>query len=280
MTRHQTPDWTFLERPQEIAEQVRRGHGITTLPVPVAAIAQAEGATIQYVPLASEGALAHTSSGYILKVNEAATSTRRRYTIAHEVGHILCDRLTGTLSGTRYRSSDNNLGIREEERFCQRFAACLLIPDESIAAFAKWEDMSIEKLQEKARELQVSSQALIWRVLERLPNEGGAICFRIMGKPNDLEDMKLRVDWNVFPKTVKKYIARYDSVPQDSPIQRALTHQRTALYEDVKVDFGSLRGKRNLLVKSVGGSVLAIVLPVEVDPLIFKCAAQVVAEGI
>ena len=196
-------DWTFLEHPQKLADELRQRHAITTTPIPVVAIAEAEGAVVQYVPLVSEGALTRTSSGYVLRVNEAAVPARRRYTIAHEIAHILCDRLTGTYPGTRYRAGNPSVAIQQEERFCQRFASYLLIPDPSIVEFASWEQISLVKLHAKSRELQVSTRALLWRVIEQLPYEGGALCFRIMPKPNNSADMKLRLDWDTFPKTAK-----------------------------------------------------------------------------
>jgi len=277
---HSSLDWTFLERPQQLAQEIHQRHGITSLPVPVAEIARAEGAVVKYEPLASEGALTRTKAGYVLSVNEAAVLARRRYTIAHEIGHILCDQLTGTYPGTRYRAGNQGVGIEQEERFCQRFASFLLIPDWTITDAVTWEQISIDKLRAKAKLLQVSARTLLWRVLEQLPFEGGAIYFQIMGKPNAPSDLKLRVVWSAFPKTTKSYIAPYDAAPLNSAIHNALSYQHEALCLDDKLNFGSLRGKRNLLVKSFGQAVLAIVLPQEIDPAIFRCALQTVADGI
>jgi hypothetical protein len=269
--------WDFLDCPDLLAQEVLAHHGDLSLPVPVVGIAASKGATVRYVPLASDGALTRTRSGYLIHVNYTSPLSRKRFTVAHEIGHILCDELSGTYPGTRYRSSNPPIAIQQEERFCQRFAAYLLIPDETIAEFTAWESLSIVKLQAKARELQVSAPALLWRVLERLPYEGGAILFRIMSKPTDPSDLKLRVDWDVFPNTPKRYIPQFDAVPALSPIHHALTHNQEVLYRDVKMDFGSLRGTKNLLVKSSNGKVLAIVLPPEVDPNVFRCGFQIAA---
>ncbi len=270
-------NWEFLDRPQALADELRARHGVETIPVPVAVIAEAEGAIIQCGPLLSEGSLTRTNTGYLMRVNEAAAPVRRRFTIAHEIAHILCDRSTGTYSGTRYRAGSEGVGIREEERFCQRFASYLLIPGSSIAEFASWDQVTLVKLHAKARELQVSTRALLWRVLEQLPYEGGALCFRKMAKPNDPSDIRLRLDWATFPNTRKSNIYRFDAVPVASPIRGALGHSREILCTEARVEFGSLRGTRNLLVKAFGQSVVAIVLPGEVDPGVFRSALQTVA---
>lgn len=279
MTNRSEKKLDFLNCAHELANEVRHRHNITTYPVPVAAIANNEGAVIKYLPMVSEGALTRTSRGYTINVNENAAASRKRYTIAHEIGHILFDRLTGTYAGTRHRGSHIPIGIEQEERFCQQFAAALLIPEDAIADFGDWKNVAIIKLYERARSLQVSAQALLWRVLEQLPYEGGALCFRFMPKPTDKADLKLRLDWGLFPNAVKKmYLPRYDAVRADSPIHRALTHNRELLCRDVKLDFGSLRGKRSLIVKAFGQMVLAIVLPHEVDPAIFSIDGQMTTD--
>jgi len=280
MSGQENRDWSFLDRPKHLAAELLRSHNMLTYPVPVASIAEAEGATVIYEPLAADGVLLRENDGYLMKVNLAASPTRRRYSVAHELGHMICDKMTGTHPAVRYRAASASFGIRAEERFCQQFASYLLMPDDSIADFNAWEKVRIPELRLRARKLNVSAHAFLWRVLEQLPYEGGAICFRVMGKPNNRADIKLRLDWDVFPKTPKSFLARYDAVPDSSPIRQVLGHPHQRLCRDVKLDFGSLRGHRNLLIQAFGQTVLTVVLPPEVDPDIFKCALQVEAEGL
>ena len=107
---------------------------------------------------------------------------------------------------------------------------------------------------------------MLWRVLEQVPYEGGFIWFRTMSKPTDPKELRLRLDWGVFPKSEKIFLPRYDSVPENSPIRKALEESEERLFRDVKLDFGSLRGKWNLIAKVMGQAVLTILIPKEIDP--------------
>jgi len=56
------------------------------------------------------------------------------------------------------------------------------------------------------------------------------------------------------------------SIPESSPIYQAFGSSEEKLHKEVKLDFGSLRGRRNLIVKAISQAILTIVLPVEIDP--------------
>src|SRR5579862_1545802 len=132
-------------------------------------------------------------------VNATKRTTRRRYTVAHELGHWYL----------------NTIGISVDpdkhdivEIWCNAFAACLLIPNESIIELTDWNNVSIQKLIDKAHSLEVSFRALVRRVLETSSYSGGALRFCWMGKPNALNEIKLRLDWGEFPKAAKLFIPR------------------------------------------------------------------------
>ena len=55
-----------------------------------------------------------------------------------------------------------------------------------------------------------------------LANENvGLIWFKKMGKPSNRADVKLRLDWGVFPRLQRVYLPRYDSVGADSLVTKA-----------------------------------------------------------
>ncbi len=115
------------------------------LPLPIEQVAQACG-IVEIKPLATdgfEGGLIqdeYKDSGFIL-VNAAAGSRRRRFTIAHELGHFVnlrhvapkgTDRLLCSMQDLRAQGNpaDVRYGIEEQ---ANDFAACLLMPAEQIA---------------------------------------------------------------------------------------------------------------------------------------------------
>jgi len=260
---HQKVTMTTAE---ELASEILRRHNVSGYPIPIERIAQNEGANVQYTQILCEGTLSRTEEGYVIRVNRNSPPHRRRFTIAHELGHIVFARLNLKVANTRQCSPESFSNGREEERFCDRFAASLLIPDNAITEFTEWKEISIQRLIRKAHELKVSIKSLIWRVVEQAPYEGGALWFRMMAKPTDPKDVKLRLEWGVFPKNKRMYLPRYDAVPKNSPIYQALTCPGERIYHNVKLDFGSLRGRRTLLMKAIGQQVLAIVLPKEISP--------------
>ena len=160
--------------------------------MPVGLIAQREGARVVTGPAVSDGAVTRSGDTYLIKLSMASPSRRRRYTLAHELGHIIFDRLGEARSPDPGRPPDLGLDARQEERFCQAFASYLLVPTEAIADLARWQRFSIMGLEDRANQLQVSLQMLVWRVLEEAPYEGGALWFRRMGKPTDPGDVRLR----------------------------------------------------------------------------------------
>lgn len=184
------------------------------------------------------------------------------------------DRLTGSSVETRHRAPRPTSDIKVEERFCQRFASCLLIPDVAVSEFAEWRNVSIEQLCGVKRTLQVSTQALLWRVLEQLPFDGGALIFRRMAKPNDPTEIRMRLEWGIFPHLPKTYLPKYASVPCDSPIVTVLDHSREVLFRDVVLNFGNLRTTRSMLLRSYGQSVVTLVLPSKLDPDLLHMVGQ------
>jgi hypothetical protein len=250
---------------QEWAQELLKKHNVTATrsPVPVESIASHYGAIIQYTELLADGSLTPNDGRYIMRVNHTSHPYRRRFTIAHELGHILLAELDQQ-SRSRFCSINPFTG-NQEERFCDSFAANLLIPGNAIRELTDWRLMSIKKMVRKAHECEVSLSPLVWRILEEATYEGGALWFRMMGKPADPQDIKLRLDWGVFPKSQRLYLPRFDSVPKTSPIYQATTFHGESIHEDVKLDFGSLRDRRTILVKAFPQAVLVIVFPKEFD---------------
>ncbi|MDE0238994.1 MAG: XRE family transcriptional regulator [bacterium] len=91
---------------------------------------------------------------------------RRHFDLAHELFHILTwDTLPPARSETDVEASG-----RKVERLANRFAAALLMPASALDRFGRWlgmsEDQLIARLNAVATELQVSSSALRWRLVE------------------------------------------------------------------------------------------------------------------
>lgn len=118
------------------AQQILKEGGVTSPPVPLERLAELCRATIRYEPFEGElsGMVHRRSDGSgVIGVNSSHSATRQRFTIAHEIGHLL---LHGDDEvhidekrplGQRDELSSQAVDPREIE--ANQFAAELLMPE-------------------------------------------------------------------------------------------------------------------------------------------------------
>src|SRR4051812_30183951 len=128
------------------------------LPVPVEAIAEdLLGLRIVQEPLEVSGLLYPADRLIVLNADESLV--RRRFTLAHEIGHWVCQCLEGTKAPVFCRHQDVAVSAdRVLEREANIFAAELLMPPDVVGTLY---DSSPEGLSER---LGVSGLALAWRL--------------------------------------------------------------------------------------------------------------------
>lgn len=117
-------------------------HGIIKTPIPVKEIAEQEGIDVRFQPFNGESdisaVLKRGSTKTIIGVNSSHSSTRQRFSIAHELGHyflhqdegIFVDfgKSFGNKPTIRYRNSVSSMAVSKDEIEANRFAASLLMP--------------------------------------------------------------------------------------------------------------------------------------------------------
>lgn len=163
---------------RELVEGILKDAKITQAPVPVWEIAKAKGARI--VPNSIDGDLAgfiyRNGDETIIGVNTGQAQVRQNFTVAHELGHFLLHDNDGQLHvdhsfrAVRLRGAVAELGIDENEKEANLFAAELLMPKEFL-------EKDIEELVESGLDLYdeemapklaahygVSTQALMYRL--------------------------------------------------------------------------------------------------------------------
>ena len=98
-------------------------------------------------------------------LDSKACPSRRRFTLAHELGHIILIQRTQAsyqVGLTRYRSGVPEVGAHsdpEEERLCDAFAAALLMPWSDVREFWRLRPVSAEGLSEFSNTFAVSLTA-------------------------------------------------------------------------------------------------------------------------
>lgn len=89
----------------------------------------------------------------IIAVQAHAGAARRRFTIAHELGHVWLQ-----------EQPEHSIEHDSDERFCNAFAAALLLPRDWIAAQARAHEPSLAGLQRIARDADVSLASCLLRL--------------------------------------------------------------------------------------------------------------------
>ena len=152
-------------RADVLRERYHATFGGSELPVPVDAIAEdLLGLSVAEDELEVSGLLLPAERRIWLNAREACESPgRRRFTLAHELGHWICQCLEGRMAPVYCRSDEvgpPNGDARQLEREANVFAAELLMPE--LLVRKEYEEWG--RLDDVAKSLGVSTDAMAWRL--------------------------------------------------------------------------------------------------------------------
>ncbi len=160
-------------RIDSLAQKVLRENGIETPPVPVEDIARRLGSEIRYSPYEGDlsGMVFRDEQRVVIGVNSLHHPNRQRFTIAHELGHMLLHKGKPVhIDRTFLMNLRNDLSSRavdSEEIEANLFAAQLLMPEHMLAADLMDQQIDFEEeeqLRKLAARYLVSVQALTFRL--------------------------------------------------------------------------------------------------------------------
>lgn len=163
-----------VKKLQRRVSELLESNKIYKPPVPIEKLAKKCGAKLRYEPYSGEiaGLLFNQDGQVVIGVNSLQSETYQRFTIAHEIGHLLLHDLTGIYldrnfqSFTVERSAPKIVSIIENE--ANLFAAELLIPSKMFAHDIKGhivdfaEDKFLKTLAEKYK---VNLQTILFRLI-------------------------------------------------------------------------------------------------------------------
>jgi hypothetical protein len=232
-------------------------------PVDVETLLGQFNATVDYADMEEEGSVQRAEDSYVVRINRNVPVTRQRFTLAHELGHIVLGRLIQSDSSwIRYRWKRGRPEPILEERFCDLFASRLLIPDQSLVDLSDWRTVSLAHIAARAQQLNVSFSAMMGRVVEALPGRAGGLWIGRCGKPSDAQAVAWRIRWGYFPDDVWKRPYRLKSIPTDSLLYPdRLGQWQEQILRNVSLEFCGLPERRSMLVSRKGETVLALVFP-------------------
>lgn len=116
------------------AQELLARQRVDTAPVPVEKLAAAVGAAIRFEPFAGElsGLVHRNDDGAVIGVNSMHSLPRQRFTIAHEIGHLILhkseDFHIDEQSPIRFRNQASSQASDPAEIEANQFAAELLMP--------------------------------------------------------------------------------------------------------------------------------------------------------
>ena len=172
MIAHRSPRYPAVQEAERLLRQYGQADAV---PVNVEAIARALGLEVRPEILEDEvsGMLLIRDEAPVIGVNARHHPNRRRFTIAHELGHYALHREETRFfldaSPVFFRSDGTEPATREQEISANAFAAALLMPGTSVRAAMQdhpidvFDDRALRKFADK---FEVSSQALMIRLSE------------------------------------------------------------------------------------------------------------------
>jgi Zn-dependent peptidase ImmA (M78 family) len=136
-------------------------------------LAEQLGVTIVPQQLAPDvsGMLLRNDGQQVIGVNQTHTKNRQKFTVAHELGHLLLHRGRPLILDTdlriNYRDAVSGMATDREEIEANRFAAALLAPEEMVRASAAASPaLSADELVDTlAHEFKVSMQSMSFRLM-------------------------------------------------------------------------------------------------------------------
>lgn len=159
------------------AQQVIQEARIRVLPIPVEDLARRLGARLSYEPFDEDisGMLARLEGGTVIGINTAHAATRQRFSVAHELGHLVLHQGRSLILDKRevridLRDRNSASGTDMQEIEANAFAAELLMPQQMVLdvvakAVAKSPRISADDfIREAASRFEVSVQAMEYRL--------------------------------------------------------------------------------------------------------------------
>lgn len=176
----QRPRFSFVER---LADRLVIDAGLKAPPIPVKRIVAAQGCSIRTSDLKDiSGILVRSARGNLIGVNSTHHETRRRFTIAHELGHLLLHEGQEVRYDRDFRvnlrSDESSAGTNVEEVEANFFAASLLMPERMLSTDPRARSIDLEDadgVKEIARAYAVSAQAMTLRLARLIDRRGRSV---------------------------------------------------------------------------------------------------------
>lgn len=159
----------------EYRARISREFRLDTLQPPVMLEELAEGwgvRSIEELPLSSEGLIVPSRGGYKIAINQDTIPARRRFSLAHELAHLLLHKSgISDLKDSKGKRRGSLGDDWDEEALCDQIAADILMPRMAFYEDGWMEGWSIKSLKTLAQRYQTSLEATAIRMVDLMPEE-------------------------------------------------------------------------------------------------------------
>jgi len=222
-----------LDAAERLVDRLR-GHAAIP-PVRVDAIAALVG--IQKVvetSLPYSGRIVPIGTKYIVELNAEEHPVRKRFTLGHEIGHVLLASRDNRHHGQQFLRCGRNADL---EKYCDLIGASLLLPRRELVDVLGDHSLSIHLLREATRVFEVSWSALAIRIAGLYRTYSFVRWTYAPGGRNG--DVAFRVKWSATPDGI--FIPSMAKARDERLIRDSLTAGRP-VEGSIKLNLGSLRG--------------------------------------
>ena len=146
--------------------------------------------SIEQQQISSEGLILPSRKGYKIIINSETIPSRRRYSLAHELGHLLLHKSgISDLQSSKGKRRGSLGADWNEERLCDQIAAEILLPRMAFYEDGWMEGWSLKSLRTLSHKYETSLSATARRMVELMPEEA------LMGVWKVSEEGKVALQW-------------------------------------------------------------------------------------
>lgn len=240
------------------ADTLRRASAQLSPPYDLEQIATVLGATVRYASLRHDGRVNHATGEIV--VSGSRTNGRTRFTIAHELGHLVwrqvVDGLRQLEGWGRLLAQWQRTAFRE--RLCDQFAAELLMPASDLKRAAREESkQGMDLAKYLAHRFGTSITASVIRMIA-LGEPYIAVWWRYRDLPH--KPKQLRVVWSRKPPGASAmFIPIHKSISSSSPVYETFRSGR-AYSGRMSLPLGDLQENSYIVdTQLIGGGVLMLI---------------------
>jgi Zn-dependent peptidase ImmA (M78 family) len=190
-----------------------RAMAVAQEPVHLASIARKLGVTqIRTADIVEDGRVRRTSNELVIEIKEGQPFSRRRFTLAHELAHLILDQDNRRMGVLHEREPGRRRA--EEEDLCDAIAGAVLVPESALRSLSGDSDLySLYRVGQIASRLRCSTSAVVARISD------------VLGCPMILCDFQLRTE---APRPGHAPLQR-EALPQLRPLSKRPDGMRGAI---------------------------------------------------